>query len=196
MLRRSLSLLAVVLVGVLGTGCAEDVSPAVRVDGVKISDGDLMDEVGEWANNPSAYPAEQLAAHNPGTYPIELVTAILGQRIDLELHHEEFVSRGLELTDDLRTQAISLLFQGDLETAQDALGGFSNDYRERYVDAISEQLAVEDALGADYETWRTRGYREADIEVSPRYGSWDGANGQVIPPEGPAQPIGNVDLGV
>ena len=185
----------VALLVVLATGCADDVSPAVEVNSLKLSDGQLMDEVAEWANNPSAYPPEQLATHNPGTYPMELVTAILGQRIDLALHHQEFVARHLELSDDLRSQAISVLFQGDMQTAQQALGGFSEKYQKAYVDEITEQLAVEDAVGEDYQAWRSREYLEADIHVSARYGTWDGANGAVVPPEGPAQPAGAVTPG-
>lgn len=185
----------VALLVALSAGCADDVSPAIHVNSLKVSDGELMDEVAEWANNPSAYDPELLATHTPGTYPMQLVTAILGQRIDLALHHQEFVTRDLQLTDELRSQAVSLLFQGDMQTAQQALGGFSAEYQQIYVDEISEQLAVEEALGEDYRTWRSREYLEADIEVSPRYGTWDGANGQVIPPQGPAQPAGNIDIG-
>jgi hypothetical protein len=185
----------VALLVLLSSGCADDVSPAIEVNSLKVSDGELMDEVSQWANNPSAYDPQLLESHTPGTYPMELVTAILGQRIDLALHHQEFVARHLQLTDDLRSQAISLLFQGDMQTAQQALGGFSAKYQQVYVDEITEQLAVEDALGDDYRAWRSREYLEADIDVSPRYGTWDGANGQVVPPKGPAQPAGNVDIG-
>lgn len=195
MLRRLLVLPLVALVLVGSTGCARDVSPAVQVNSVKVSDGELMDEVSQWAHNPSAYPAEQLATQNPGTYPMELVTAILGQRIDLALHHQEFVARHLKLTDDLRAQAVSVLFQGDMATAQQALGGFSKEYQQVYVDQITEQLAVEDALAGDYQAWRSREYLEADIHVSPRYGTWDGASGQVVPPTGPAQPAGTLTPG-
>lgn len=195
MLRRLLVLPVVALLVLVSTGCADDVSPAVKVNSLKLSDGQLMDEVAEWANNPSAYPAEQLATQNPGTYPMELVTAILGQRIDLALHHEEFVARGLELSDDLRSQAVSALFQGDMQTAQQALGGFSEKYQNAYVDEITEQLAVQDALGEDYQAWRSREYLQADIQVSARYGTWDGANGAVVPPQGPAQPAGAVTPG-
>lgn len=196
MLRRHLlAVPAIALVAVLAGGCAEDVSPAVRIGSVKVTDGDLMDEVAEWAGNPSAFPPEQLATFTPGTYPMDLVSAILGQRVDLELHHEEFVRRHLELTDDIRSQAVSLLFNGDMQTAQQALGGFSLDYANEYVDGIGEQLAVEDALGDQYSTWRADTYRTAKVEVSPRYGTWDGSQGQVVPPEAPKGPAAIGDLG-
>jgi hypothetical protein len=119
---------------------------------------------------------------------MELVTAILEQRIDLELHHEEFVARKLELDDDLRSQAVADLFQGDMETAQQALGGFSDEYQQEYVDGISEQLAVQVDLGEEYTAWQVESRREADIEVSARYGTWNATEGTITPPEGPTQP--------
>ena len=197
MSRRLLALVVGALVLVVGSGCADDVAPAVTIDGVKVSDRDFLDEVDEWANNPSAYPPERLAEHNPGTYPMSLVTAILGQRIDLSLSHQEFERRGLELTDDLRQQALAILFNGDLQAAQQALSGFSDDYRDRYLDEISEQLAVQADLGEDgYAQWRDQAYLEADVDVSPRYGTWDGSSGAVTPPEGPVQPAAPVEFPV
>jgi hypothetical protein len=47
---------------------------------------------------------------------------------------------------------------------------------------------VEQALGQDYIAWRTEAYREADIEVSPRYGSWDAEAQSVVEPDGPTRP--------
>lgn len=180
-----------------GSGCAADVAPAVTIDGTKVSDKDFLDEVSQWAHNPAAYPAERLAEHNPGTFPMALITAILGQRIDLELSHGEFERRGLELTDDLRQQAVALLFDGDLQTAEQALSGFSDDYRREYVEALSEQLALQDALGErGFSEWRDAAYLEADIDISPRYGTWDGTSGAVTPPEGPIQPAGPAEFPV
>jgi hypothetical protein len=196
-LRRLLLLPAAALVLVLSTGCAADVAPAVTIDGDKVSDKDFLDEVSQWAHNPAAYPAERLAEHNPGTYPMQLVSAILGQRIDLALSHDEFVRQGLEVTDEIRQQAVALLFQGDMQTAEQALAGFSAEYREQYVEEISEQLALQDELGeAGYSEWRDRAYLESDVEISPRYGTWDGTNGSVTPPEGPTQPAGADDFPV
>ena len=193
--RRLLLLLLGALVVVASSGCAADVAPAVTIEGVKVSDRDFLDEVSEWAHNPAAYPAEQLETHNPGTYPMELVTAILGQRIDLTLSHEEFERQGLELTDWLRQQALALLFDGDIDAATQALSAFSPEYRRRYVDEVSEQIALQDALGQDgYTTWRDAAYRESDIDVSPRYGTWDPTTGAVNPPRGPIQPAEPIDF--
>jgi hypothetical protein len=194
-LRRLLVVPALALVAALASGgCASSVSPAVTVDGVKVSDRDLMDEVSEWAHNPQAYPAAQLEQRNPGTYDMQLVAAILGQRIDLMLIHAEFEHLKLRLDDDLRTQAVSLLFDGDLASGQEALSHFGKSYRDEYVDRISEQLAVQDRLGADFDTWRSEAYDKADISVSPKYGNWDKTTGQINPPPGPQQPAADDEL--
>ena len=188
--RRLLTLLAVaVLVLTASAGCAEDVSPAVRVGDVKISDSDLMDEVAEWTGNEQAIPQSELAGLTAGTYPMRLVDAILQQRIDFELHEVKFEELGLRLDNDLRQQALLSLFQGDLTTAQQALSGFSEDYAAQYIDDYTRQLAVENALGsADYLAWRNEAYLATDIEVSPRYGRWDPDQQSVIGPDGPSQP--------
>lgn len=187
MSRRPLLPLAVAaLVLALGAGCAKDVSPAARIGGTKISDTELIDEVGEWAHNEAAFDQEQLKGLNPGTYPMELVNVILQQRIDLDLHNQEFDRLELKLTDDARAAAVTSLFQGDTALAQQALGGFTKDYATTYVDDIARQFAVEQTLGQQgYIAWRNKAYTDADVEVSARYGHWDPKAQAVVAPEGP-----------
>jgi hypothetical protein len=187
--RRLLALLAVPALAFAGAGCADDVSPAARVGDVKVGDGELMDEVEQWANNAAAFDQSQLAGLDPGTYPMRLVDVILQQRIDLELHREQFEELGLDLDDSARTDALAQLFQGDLALAQQALEGFTEEYAARYVDDIGRQVAVEQAMGQDaYIAWRIEAYREADIEVSPRYGRWDPEAQSVVAPDGLTRP--------
>ncbi len=187
MLRRPfipLTLAALVLV--VSAGCARDVSPALRVGSTKISDKQLDDEITQWAHNPAAFDKNQLAALTPGTYPMKLVTVILQQRIDLDVHNLEFAALHLTLSDQDRSSALSALFQGDSSLAQQALQGFSKAYASSYVDDISRQYAVESALGQQgYVAWRTKAYADAHIAVSPRYGSWDASSQTVKPPTGP-----------
>jgi hypothetical protein len=187
--RRLLALLAVPALVVTGAGCADDVSPAARVGDVKVGDDELMDEVEQWAHNAAAFDQSQLAGLDPGTYPMRLVDVILQQRIDLELHRTQFEELDLELDDSARSDALAQLFQGDLALAQQALEGFSEDYAARYVDDIGRQVAVEQAMGQEaYASWRIDAYRDADIEVSPRYGRWDPEAQSIVAPEGPTRP--------
>ena len=187
--RRLLPLAVLALALVAGAGCADDVSPAIRIGETKVSDSDLLDEVDEWAHNEQAFDVSQLAELNPGTYPMRLVDVILQQRIDLELHRVKFEELGLRLDDEMRQQGLLVLFQGDLSNAQQALSGFSEDYARTYVDDIGRQIAVESELGSDeYLAWLNEAYLEADIEVSPRYGRWDPDQQSVVGPDGPTVP--------
>jgi hypothetical protein len=184
--RRLLALTIAALVLMVSAGCAKDVSPAARIGDTKISDKDLQDEVSQWAHNSAAFDASQLAGLNPGTYPMQLVTVILQQRIDLDLHNQEFATLKLKLTDQDRSAALASLFRGDSSLAQQALRGFSKAYSTTYVDDISRQYAVETKLGQQgYLAWRNKAYRAADIHVSPRYGSWDASSQAVVAPKGP-----------
>jgi hypothetical protein len=184
--RRLLPLILAALVVVASAGCARDVSPAARFGDRKITDEQLDDEVGQWAHNSAAFDKSQLASLNPGTYPMSLVSVILQQRIELDLHNEEFASLHLTLTDEDRSAALSSLFRGDSSLAEQALQGFSKSYATRYVDDIARQYAVETELGQQgYVSWRNKAFRAADIEVSPRYGTWDASSQSIVAPKGP-----------
>ena len=181
----------------LGTaGCADDVSPAARIGDTKIGNSELLDEVAEWVSNPAAVDPATIADTTPGSYPLELVRQLLQQRIDFVLHRQEFDTLGLKVDDDLRQQALTVLF-GDPSAADEAFAAFSDDFASAFVDDIARQIAVQNALGDDgYATWRTKAYAEADIEVSPRYGTWDSSTGQIVAPAGPVQPAGSTDSSV
>jgi hypothetical protein len=170
---------------VLGTGCADDVSPAVRIGDTTISDDELFDEVAEWAGNPVAIDPSVLAGSSPGTYPLELVRQLLQQRIDFELHNQAFEELGLELDDRMRDDALGALF-GDPAAAEQAFEAFSDEFAQRFTDDFARQVALESELGPnEYQAWRADAYADADIEVSPRFGTWDVETAQITPPEGP-----------
>ena len=107
------------LVGLAGAGCADDVSPALRIGDTKIGNEAFLDEVAEWVGNPVAIDPSVVAGSSPGTYPLELVRQLLQQRIDFELHNQQFEELGLELDDDLRDEALAALF-GDPEASVEA----------------------------------------------------------------------------
>jgi hypothetical protein len=181
---------------VVSAGCANDVSPAARIGDTKISTGDLLDEVAEWVANPAAVDPATVADTTPGSYPLDLVRQLLQQRIDFQLHRTEFDALGLKLDADLREQALTVLF-GDPSAADQAFAAFSDDFAAEFVDDIARQVAVQNELGDDgYSAWRTKAYEEADIEVNPRYGTWDADSGQIVAPAGPQQPAGSTDTSV
>jgi hypothetical protein len=186
--RRLLALAVAALALFASAGCADDVSPAARIDGTKISNEALLDEVAEWVGNPAAVDPATVASTTPGSYPLELVRQLLQQRIDFVLHNREFDALGLELTDDMRNQALTVLF-GDPAAAEDSFAAFSDEFASSFVDDVARQVAVQTEYGDEaYTAWRTEAYAGSDIEVSPRYGTWDATTGQITPPSGPSQP--------
>ena len=186
--RRLLALAVAALALFASAGCADDVSPAARIGDVTITNDELLDEVAAWVANPQAIDPATLDESAPGTYPLELVRQLLQQRLDFELHHIEFDALGLELDDNLREQALTTLF-GDPSAADAAFEAFTDEFAAAFVDDVARQIAVQGELGDEgYTTWRTDAYRTTDIEVSPRYGTWDGTTGQIVPPTGPTQP--------
>lgn len=189
--RRLLALAVVVLAVFVSSGCAKDVSPALRVGDVKISNDDFLAEVAEWVGNPVAVDPSMLGNRSPGTYPLDLVRQLLQQRIDFALHNAEFDHLGLKLDDSLRTQALTVLF-GDPSASIQAFSAFSEEFAKQFTDDIARQVAVADKLGdMDYTAWRTEAYATTSIEVNPRYGSWDSTAGQIVAPKGPIQPAGS-----
>lgn len=181
--RRLLAPLVVLLALALSAGCADDVSPALRIGDTTIGNSELLDELDEWFTNPNAVSPELAAAAAPGAFPGELTRQLIAQRIDFVLHAEEFEALELELDQAARDVAIETVF-GDPLAAEEALAPFSDDFRARFLDDLARQIAVEQALGEEYATWRTQAYATADIEVNPRYGSWEGT-GRIVPPPGP-----------
>jgi hypothetical protein len=187
------ALLVAVLLGGTTAGCSSSVSPALEVGGTRISNDDFLDEVEEWAGNPSAVNPDDLADQPPGTFPQQLVAQVLQQRIELELHNLEFEELGLEIDDELRQEALIGLF-GDAATAEEALGGFSDAFATSYLDDEVRRNAVQTALGPDYPTWRDEAVRTTDISVNSRYGTWDADTATVVAPEGPIDPSAVTDL--
>jgi hypothetical protein len=193
-LRRLLLVPAVAAVLAVGAGCASTVSPAVSVDGVNLSDKQVLDEVGEWAHS-KALQEGALAGQPPGSYPQVLVGQIIGQRVVLELNHEQFRKLGLRLTDDDRAQVAPALSTSNL-SGEELLASFSAGYRKTFTELVAEAIAVQTQMGPDYSAWQADAAKKADIDISPKYGTWDPTQGSVTPPPGPTQPGGTTDLGL
>jgi hypothetical protein len=186
--RRLLALAAVAAFALVATaGCANDVSPAARVGGVKIGNDALLDEVAEWNNSTTLLSFFQLAAVPEGgaqRYPMSFVDVVLTNRISFELHKAKFEELGLELTkqdiDDMRAGLI-----GDEGQSAKVLRELSNAYGKRLVEDVARQAAVANALGDKYEEWARDAFASTGIEVSPRYGTWDPKTAQITAPKDP-----------
>jgi len=186
--RRLLALAVAALALLAGAGCADNVSPAARIGDVKIGNDAFLAEVAEWVGNPMAVDPSMLGTPSPGTYPLDLVRQLLQQRIEFELHRQEFDALGLKLDNTMRDAALASLF-GDPSAAKQPFSAFSKEFAKSFTDDAARQLAVQTKLGdTGYTKWHTAAYAKTTIEVSPRYGTWDAATGQIVAPKGPIQP--------
>ena len=184
MLRRPLALLAVVLAAAIGAGCADDVAPAARVGDRTITTDELLDEVAEWAGNERSPRAEQLAStSSPSGYSMAAVGAILQERILLEMLAPAFDELDMEVTEELRQQALGLLGV-DPSQADEVFDGFSQAYIDGFIDSYAKGIAVQTALGDEQFVALLRESAQ-DVEIDPRYGTWDPSQLVVVPPEGP-----------
>jgi hypothetical protein len=186
---RRLLPLALAVAVLVGAGCADTVSPAVRVDGEAISNDELLDEVEQWARNPTLlqavqFPAELVEGASPGSYSTEMVGFVLGSRIGFELHRAEFAKQDLELAEEDREAVRAQLF-GDPAVTEQVFADFSDGYGDQLVADVARQIALEEALGEEYTTWASEAFEGADVEVNPRYGFWDADEQRVVPPDGP-----------
>jgi hypothetical protein len=185
--RRLRLLVALVLLGGLSAGCADDVSPAATIGDRTITTRQLLDEVAEWAESPTL--AEQLgisAVHGAGegSYDMTFVGFLLTNRISFEVHNAQFDALDLELTDEEKEQVRAGLFPDPAASAA-VFEELSPDYGEKLVADVARQFAVSEAMGEEYEAWRLDALGGGDIEINPKYGSWDPVAGQLAPPEGP-----------
>lgn len=186
---RRLLLLALAVSALIGAGCADTLSPAVRVDGEAITNDDLLDEVEQWAGNPALlqavqFPAELVEGAGPGSYSTEMVGFVLGSRIGFELHRAEFAERDLELTAENRDAVRAQLF-GDPALTEQVFADFSDGYGEQLVDDVARQIALEQSLGEEYPAWAAEAFEKAEIDINPKYGFWDADEQRVVPPDGP-----------
>jgi hypothetical protein len=183
--RLLLTMGAIALTATLSAGCADSVAPAATAGDVTVTRDELMDEVAEWAGNDATQRAQTLPA---GTHAFQTagVSEILGERIILEILAAKFDDLGLELTDELRQAALSTIGIDPSQEDQ-LLGGFSDEYHQAYLESYAKGVGVQTELGADeFVSFLNAAAR--DVEVDPRYGTWDPARFTVVPPTPPSGP--------
>ena len=179
--------LAAALLG--GAGCADDVSPAVRIGDETISHDELFEEVAEWSESPALVDVLTQGAAQPSSGPnhdMGLVTAILSNRIIFDVFSAEFDRRGLEVDPAVVEQIAAGLIPTDPDKSAQIQAELDPAFYDEIVDDLARQDAVVNALGEDVDQFVKDAFD--DVEVSSRYGSFDAATGSVNPPEGPSTP--------
>ena len=181
--RRVLAPAALAFVVLLvASGCADDTAPAARVGDVTITQDELMDEVAEWEGNAATGRATLLRA-SPHAFNTAPVSEILTERVILDVLSAEFDARGLELTEEMRQGAFTAL---GIDPSQEEalLGGFSDEYRDAYLDAYAKGVALQSELGQEEFFAVVDGIGD-EVEIDPRYGEWDQTQVAVVPPTPP-----------
>ena len=175
--RRRLTLLVATLAaaGLVGAGCSEQ-SAALRVGDTTVSQADFEDELDGFAGLEGG---EAVRGEARDSYTQEFVAAVLGQRIEFILAERLFVDQGLELS------------EADIDETADQAGGqldgMPRNLRESLIEDVARQSRLVNELGQEeYTRALTDAADSTDIEVSSHYGSWDGEEYRVVPPEGPA----------
>jgi hypothetical protein len=169
----------------LGSGCGDTVSPALRVGDTTVSYDALYDEFDEWAGNPALQQQFGTRGQSPGSYSTDVTSRVINFRIQSELVRAEAERRGIGTGDADRNQAREALY-GDPQNAEQIEGGFSSEYAEQLLDGATREIALAEELGQDgFIEWITEAVAEERIEVSSRFGRWDPELQQVVPPTGP-----------
>lgn len=186
--RRLLALAFAALAVVAAAGCADDVSPAARVGDVTVGNDALLEEVDQWAGSPTLLSALQIPTTEgdaPGSYSADFVDFVLTNRVGFEIHNAKFDDLGLKLSKQDISDVRTGLFN-DPAATEAVFKELSGRFGEQLVADVARQFAVQQTLGDGYDAWLKKAYAEVDIEINPRYGSWDGATGRVQAPSGPA----------
>jgi hypothetical protein len=174
-------------IALAGAGCADETSPAVQVGDTTITHDELMTELEEWSGNTATQASQALPqSGTPHGYAAAPASQLIGERILLALFEEEFVDRGLEVTDEDRANAY-VLMGIDPSQEEQILGGFSDAYRAEYLERWAKVAAVQAETGSEEELRALIDERSKDVELSSRYGTWDQAGFAVTPPSGPVQ---------
>lgn len=187
-MHRRLSLLAVLLlVGALSAGCSDDVAPAASIGDRTITTRQLLDEVAEWAGSPALagqLGITEVQGAGEGSYDATFVAFLLTNRISFEVHNAQFEALDLTLSEEQTDQVRAGLFPDPAASAA-VFDELSPGYGDRLVEDVARQFGVSEAMGEEYDAWRVEALSGGDIDVNPKYGSWDATTAQLVPPEGP-----------
>lgn len=189
--RRPLTLIALALVMVLSTGCANDGAVAVRVGDTEIGISEFQDELADWAASPTLVSQVGISSSvggAPGSYSTAFANAIINLRVGFVIHNQEFETLGLELADGDVEALRSTIFE-DPQVAATVFSEVSERFGDRLLTDIARQSAVVAALGDGYDAWAADAFATTGVDINPRYGDWDpqaGARPPVAPLPGPA----------
>lgn len=200
--RRLALLLAAAAVAVLaGAGCGSRAPAAVRVDDESISRRDFEDSLDVVYENEGLLgflfqgaTRDQVRGEDAprGSYPQNYVGALAAVQAQFLVAPLIADREGLEITDGDRQSVADLI---DRE-APDALDDLPEPVRDSYIDGLAAIQVIQDQVDPDeVQSVFTDGFRQASVDVSSRYGTWNPDELSVDPPPGPRPAPGSGDTG-
>jgi len=197
--RRLASLLAAVSVaGLAAAGCGST-SAAVEVDDQSISQRDFEDQLEVVYENEAFRGAlfgevaqEQLRGEGDplGSFTQQYVAAMANVQIQFMVIPGVLEDEGLEVTESDRDAVVEQLDSG----APGALEDMPDGMRDQYVEGFAGSDKLRSELDEDeFQDVLIAAIRDADIQVSSRYGTWNADDIVVDPPAGPRPAPGSDD---
>jgi hypothetical protein len=175
--------LLLILLGVAGSGAACDdlESAAVTVNGEETSQSSIDDDLRAIRDNDAlgeiASQAGGEIAASPGTIRSDITAGILGYLVRGEIAEQELASLGAEVSNADRKTARQQAIQ--VFGSEEAFDEFSESFQDDVIEWLAAVIALEGELNqVDFEAV----FREADVDVDPRYGTWSTENLVVMPP--------------
>ena len=207
--RLLLPLAAVTAAAVLASGCGKQ-SAAVRVGDQEVSQRELFDELelivtdtdfrtavfGPEAETPLSSLQGSLG---PTSYSQFLIGAVVLKRVQYLVAGDVLEENGIEITDDDRAaikRAIDRALSPEDQPQTKGIERLPAAYQEDLVEGLTRLEVLQRELGPDeYRQQMRDALVSADVHISSHFGSWDPAQGGVVPPPGPVQAPGSQDGG-
>lgn len=197
--RRLASLFAAVsVVGLAATGCGSTAA-AVTVNGESISRRDFEDSLDAVYEDEALLgflfqgaTRDQVREEDAprGSYPQNFVGALAAVQAQFLVAPSIAEDQGLEISESDRQDAADMVDS----QAPDALDGLPGPVRDSYVDGLAAIQVLQDNVDPDeLSTVFTDGFRDASVQISSRYGTWNPDDLAVDPPAGPTQAPGSGD---
>lgn len=181
---RTVLLLAVLAVVALGAACDDLESTALTVNGDDISQSTVDDDLralrdnDQFAEALGQSPAGELA-RSPGTINSSYSADWLTLLVQSTVVDQELDRRDVEVADADRQQAEEQAREQSFGSPA-VFGAFPEWFQDDFVDRLAAFLALQND-GVDQEGFN-RLFRDADVDVDPRYGRWSKQDGAVLPP--------------
>lgn len=183
-------------VGVLAAaGCSQWRPPAATVNQTGISGAAVEADARRLADNPALsvalYQQDVSEIVTDNRAPAELTTQLLTQRIRQEVLRSAVAERQLTIAEEARAAARQQLddavtrINAGAATGQGALGTLDTapaDFVDRWVDFIAQSQALfADVAPRDQAALVAEIFAGVDVDVDPRFGTWDEATFAVVP---------------